>query len=258
MINKVEISGVNTSNLPVLSKKEKEELLIKIKQGDEEARQRFIYGNLRLVLSVMKRFYGRGENADDLFQVGCVGLIKSIDNFDASQNVQFSTYAVPMIVGEIRRFLRDNSAIRVSRSLRDTAYKAIYAREALITRNNREPTVMEIAEETGIPKEDIVFALDAIQSPMSLYEPVYTDGGDALCIMDQVSDRKNGENSWVENLALNDAMKRLNHRENRIIKMRFYEGKTQMEVADELAISQAQISRIEKSALQNMRTYLRA
>lgn len=221
---KVEICGVNTAKLPLLKEDEKEMLMKRIKNHDLRARERFINGNLRLVLSV----------------------------------IQLSTYAVPMIVGEIRRFLRDNSAIRVSRSLRDTAYKAIYAREALITRNNREPTVMEIAEETGIPKEDIVFALDAIQSPMSLYEPVYTDGGDALCIMDQVSDRKNGENSWVENLALNDAMKRLNHRENRIIKMRFYEGKTQMEVADELAISQAQISRIEKSALQNMRTYLRA
>ena len=257
-LSKVEISGVNTSKLPVLSREEAKVLFQQARAGSEEARQTLIQGNLRLVLSVIKKFDGRNENPDDLFQVGCIGLIKAMDNFDLTQGVRFSTYAVPMIVGEIRRFLRDNSAIRVSRSLRDTAYKAIYAREALITRNNREPTVMEIAEETGIPKEDIVFALDAIQSPMSLYEPVYTDGGDALCIMDQVSDRKNGENSWVENLALNDAMKRLSHRENRIIKMRFYEGKTQMEVADELAISQAQISRIEKSALQNMRTYLRA
>ena len=255
---KVEICGVNTAKLPLLKEDEKEMLMKRIKSHDLWARERFINGNLRLVLSVIQRFSCTNENVNDLFQVGCIGLIKAIDNFDLTQGVRFSTYAVPMIVGEIRRFLRDNSAIRVSRSLRDTAYKAIYAREALITRNNREPTVMEIAEETGIPKEDIVFALDAIQSPMSLYEPVYTDGGDALCIMDQVSDRKNGENSWVENLALNDAMKRLSHRENRIIKMRFYEGKTQMEVADELAISQAQISRIEKSALQNMRTYLRA
>ena len=238
---KVEICGVNTAKLPLLKEDEKEMLMKRIKNHDLRARERFINGNLRLVLSVIQRFSGTNENVNDLFQVGCIGLIKAIDNFDLTQGVRFSTYAVPMIVGEIRRFLRDNSAIRVSRSLRDTAYKAIYAREALITRNNREPTVMEIAEETGIPKEDIVFALDAIQSPMSLYEPVYTDGGDALCIMDQVSDRKNGENSWVENLALNDAMKRLNHRENRIIKMRFYEGKTQMEVADELAISQAQI-----------------
>ena len=238
---KVEICGVNTAKLPLLKEDEKEMLMKRIKSHDLRARERFINGNLRLVLSVIQRFSGTNENVNDLFQVGCIGLIKAIDNFDLTQGVRFSTYAV-----------------RVSRSLRDTAYKAIYAREALITRNNREPTVMEIAEETGIPKEDIVFALDAIQSPMSLYEPVYTDGGDALCIMDQVSDRKNGENSWVENLALNDAMKRLSHRENRIIKMRFYEGKTQMEVADELAISQAQISRIEKSALQNMRTYLRA
>ena len=257
-LNKVEICGVNTSELPLLSNEEKENLFLRIERGDKAAREKYVKGNLRLVLSVIQRFSNNHEHADDLFQVGCIGLMKAVDNFDRSLDVKFSTYAVPMIVGEIRRFLRDNSAIRVSRSLRDTAYKAIYAREALITRNNREPTVMEIAEETGIPKEDIVFALDAIQSPMSLYEPVYTDGGDALCIMDQVSDRKNGENSWVENLALNDAMKRLSHRENRIIKMRFYEGKTQMEVADELAISQAQISRIEKSALQNMRTYLRA
>ena len=239
---KVEICGVNTAKLPLLKEDEKEMLMKRIKSHDLRARERFINGNLRLVLSVIQRFSGTNENVNDLFQVGCIGLIKAIDNFDLTQGVRFSTYAVPMIVGEIRRFLRDNSAIRVSRSLRDTAYKAIYAREALITRNNREPTVMEIAEETGIPKEDIVFALDAIVDPVSLYEPVY---------------RKNGENSWVEYLALNDAMKRLSHRENRIIKMRFYEGKTQMEVADELAISQAQISRIEKSALQNMRTYLR-
>lgn len=255
---KVEICGVNTAKLPLLKEDEKEMLMRRIKNNDLRARERFINGNLRLVLSVIQRFSGTNENVNDLFQVGCIGLIKAIDNFDLTQGVRFSTYAVPMIIGEIRRFLRDNNSIRVSRSLRDTAYKAIYAREALMAKNNREPTVMEIAEETGIAKEDIVFALDAIQSPMSLYEPVYTDGGDALCIMDQVSDRKNGENSWVENLALNDAMKRLTNRENRIIQMRFYEGKTQMEVADELAISQAQISRIEKAALQNMRTYLRA
>lgn len=255
---KVEICGVNTAKLPLLKEDEKEMLMRRIKNNDLRAREHFINGNLRLVLSVIQRFSGTNENVNDLFQVGCIGLIKAIDNFDLTQGVRFSTYAVPMIIGEIRRFLRDNNSIRVSRSLRDTAYKAIYAREALMAKNNREPTVMEIAEETGIAKEDIVFALDAIQSPMSLYEPVYTDGGDALCIMDQVSDRKNGENSWVENLALNDAMKRLTNRENRIIQMRFYEGKTQMEVADELAISQAQISRIEKAALQNMRMYLRA
>lgn len=255
---KVEICGVNTAKLPLLKEDEKEMLMKRIKQNDMSARERFINGNLRLVLSVIQRFSGSNENVNDLFQVGCIGLIKAIDNFDLTQGVRFSTYAVPMIAGEIRRFLRDNSSIRVSRSLRDIAYKAIYAREKLMSENNREPTVAEIAEVTEIPKEEIVFALDAIQSPMSLYEPVYTDGGDALCIIDQVSDQKNGENGWVENLALHDAMKRLDNRENRIIQMRFYEGKTQMEVADELAISQAQISRIEKAALQNMRTYLRA
>ena len=255
---KVEICGVNTAKLPLLKEEEKEALMRRIKDNDEKARETFINGNLRLVLSVIQRFSGTSENINDLFQVGCIGLIKAIDNFDMTQGVRFSTYAVPMIIGEIRRYLRDNNSIRVSRSLRDTAYKAIYARESLMNRNNREPTVAEIAEETGIAKEDIVFAMDAIQSPVSLYEPVYTDGGDTLCIMDQVSDKKNSESSWVENLALSDAMKRLTNRENRIIQMRFYEGKTQMEVADELAISQAQISRIEKAALQNMRTYLRA
>ncbi len=255
---KVEICGVNTAKLPLLKEEEKEALMRRIKENDEKARETFINGNLRLVLSVIQRFSGTSENINDLFQVGCIGLIKAIDNFDISQGVKFSTYAVPMIIGEIRRYLRDNNSIRVSRSLRDTAYKAIYARESLMNKNNREPTVAEIAEETGIAKEDIVFAMDAIQSPVSLYEPVYTDGGDTLCIMDQVSDKKNGESSWVENLALSDAMKRLSNRENKIIQMRFYEGKTQMEVADELAISQAQISRIEKTALQNMRTYLRA
>lgn len=254
---KVEICGVNTAKLPLLKEEEKEELMRRIKANDVQARETFINGNLRLVLSVIQRFSGASENINDLFQVGCIGLIKAIDNFDISQGVRFSTYAVPMIIGEIRRYLRDNNSIRVSRSLRDTAYKAIYAKEALLRKNNREPTIAEIAEETGIAKEDIVFALDAIQSPVSLYEPVYTEGGDTLCIMDQVSDKKNGESSWVENLALKDAMKRLTNRENRIIQMRFYEGKTQMEVADELAISQAQISRIEKAALQNMRTYLR-
>ena len=256
---KVEICGVNTARLPLLKEDEKEALMQRIKENDEEARERFINGNLRLVLSVIQRFSGTTENINDLFQVGCIGLIKAIDNFDISQGVKFSTYAVPMIIGEVRRYLRDSSSsIRVSRSLRDTAYKAIYARELLMNKNNREPTMAEIAEETGIAREDIVFAMDAIQSPVSLYEPVYTDGGDTLCIMDQVSDKKNSESSWVENLALNDAMKRLTHRENRIIQMRFYEGKTQMEVADELAISQAQISRIEKAALKNMRTYLKA
>lgn len=253
---KVEICGVNTAKLPILSKEEKEELMTRIKAGDKDARETFIKGNLRLVLSVISRFSNSNENVDDLFQVGCIGLIKAIDNFDVSQQVMFSTYACPMIIGEIRRYLRDFNSIRVSRSLRDTAYKAIYAKEAYIKKNNKEPTIVELAEEIGISKEDIVFAMDAIQSPVSLYEPVYTEGGDTLCIMDQVSDKKNGEEAWVEQIALEEAMKKLPERESKIIRMRFYEGKTQMEAAKELAISQAQISRIEKSALKNMRNYL--
>lgn len=253
---KVEICGVNTSKLPLLKEEEKEALLLRIKSGDTAAKEEYIRGNLRLVLSVIKRFSNTNENPDDLFQVGCIGLMKAIDNFDLNQGVKFSTYAVPMIIGEIRRYLRDNNSIRVSRSLRDTAYKAIYAREAFIKQNNREPSVMEVAGEIGISKEDVVFAMDAIQSPMSLYEPVYSEGGDKLCIMDQVKDTKNTEASWVENIALRDAIERLGDRERKIIDMRFFEGKTQMEVAAELAISQAQISRIEKNALKNMRTYL--
>ena len=253
---KVEICGVNTSKLPLLKEEEKEALLLRIKSGDAAAKEEYIRGNLRLVLSVIKRFSNTNENPDDLFQVGCIGLMKAIDNFDLNQGVKFSTYAVPMIIGEIRRYLRDNSSSRVSRSLRDTAYKAIYAREAFIKQNNREPSVMEVAGEIGISKEDVVFAMDAIQSPMSLYEPVYSEGGDKLCIMDQVKDTKNTEASWVENIALRDAIERLGDRERKIIDMRFFEGKTQMEVAAELAISQAQISRIEKNALKNMRTYL--
>ena len=253
---KVEICGVNTSKLPLLKEEEKEALLLRIKSGDAAAKEEYIRGNLRLVLSVIKRFSNTNENPDDLFQVGCIGLMKAIDNFDLNQGVKFSTYAVPMIIGEIRRYLRDNNSIRVSRSLRDTAYKAIYAREAFIKQNNREPSVMEVAGEIGISKEDVVFAMDAIQSPMSLYEPVYSEGGDKLCIMDQVKDTKNTEASWVENIALRDAIERLGDRERKIIDMRFFEGKTQMELAAELAISQAQISRIEKNALKNMRTYL--
>lgn len=253
---KVEICGVNTSKLPLLKEEEKEALLLRIKSGDAAAKEEYIRGNLRLVLSVIKRFSNTNENPDDLFQVGCIGLMKAIDNFNLNQGVKFSTYAVPMIIGEIRRYLRDNNSIRVSRSLRDTAYKAIYAREAFIKQNNREPSVMEVAGEIGISKEDVVFAMDAIQSPMSLYEPVYSEGGDKLCIMDQVKDTKNTEASWVENIALRDAIERLGDRERKIIDMRFFEGKTQMEVAAELAISQAQISRIEKNALKNMRTYL--
>ena len=209
------------------------------------------------MLSVIKRFSGSNENADDLFQIGCIGLMKAIDNFDTTLQVKFSTYAVPMIIGEIRRYLRDNSTIRVSRSLRDTAYKAIYARENYLKNNLREPTIMEIASEIGMVKEEIVYALDAIQSPMSLYEPVYTEGGDTLYVMDQVSDKKNKEENWVENLALQDAMNRLNDRERHIVNLRFYEGKTQMEVAQEIGISQAQVSRLEKNALRVMRNYLR-
>ena len=255
-LNKVEICGVNTSKLPVLTNEEKEELFQKIRQGDEEARERYIKGNLRLVLSVIKRFSSSNENADDLFQIGCIGLMKAIDNFNTELNVKFSTYAVPMIIGEIRRYLRDNNSIRVSRSLRDVAYKAIYARENYMRQNLKEPTVAEIAEEIGIDKEEIVYALDAIQSPMSLYEPVYTEGGDTLYVMDQISDKKNREENWVEDLSLREAMRRLGNRERDIIQMRFYDGKTQMEVAREIGISQAQVSRLEKNALKSMKNYL--
>ena len=256
-LNKVEICGVNTSRLPILTNEEKEQLFTRIKTGDMEARERYIKGNLRLVLSVIKRFSGSSENVDDLFQIGCVGLIKAIDNFDTTLNVKFSTYAVPMIIGEIRRYLRDNNSIRVSRSLRDTAYKAIYARENYIKQHQKEPTITEIAEEIGMEKEEIVYALDAIQSPVSLYEPVYTEGGDTLYVMDQISDKKNKEENWVEDLSLREALKRLDEREKKIIEMRFYEGRTQMEVAQEIGISQAPVSRLEKHALTAMRAYLR-
>ncbi len=256
-LNKVEICGVNTSKLPVLTNEEKDELFRRIKQGDMEARELYIKGNLRLVLSVIKRFSASNENADDLFQIGCIGLMKAIDNFNIEMDVKFSTYAVPMIIGEIRRYLRDNNAIRVSRSLRDTAYKALYTREAYIKKHLKEPTINEIAEEIGISKEDIVFAMDAIQSPLSLYDPVYSEGGDTLYVMDQISDKKNKEENWVESLALQEAMKRLSDRERSIINMRFFEGKTQMEVAEEIGISQAQVSRLEKSALKSMRSFLR-
>jgi RNA polymerase sporulation-specific sigma factor len=253
---KVEICGVNTSKLPLLSAKEKEELIKKVKEGDKEAREKYIRGNLRLVLSVVQRFSGNGENMDDIFQIGCIGLIKAIDNFDISLNVRFSTYAVPMISGEIRRHLRDNTQVRVSRSLRDTAYKAIYAKEKLMKEHQKEPTMSEIASEIGISKEEIVYALDAIQTPVSLYEPVYTDGGDALYVMDQIGDNKNTEENWVKNIALKDAVKRLTQKEKEIIMLRFYDGRTQMEVAKELGISQAQVSRLEKNALRNMKNYL--
>ncbi|HIV34671.1 MAG TPA: RNA polymerase sporulation sigma factor SigG [Candidatus Blautia intestinigallinarum] len=257
-LNKVEICGVNTAKLPILSNDEKEELFRRIKQGDQQARETYIKGNLRLVLSVIKRFSNSNENADDLFQIGCIGLIKAIDNFDTTLNVKFSTYAVPMIIGEIRRYLRDNNSIRVSRSLRDIAYKAIYAKERIVKEELKEPTIDEIAREIGIEKEMIVYALDAIQNPVSLFEPVYTEGGDALYVMDQISDKKNREDHWVEELSLREAMNRLGEREKHIIDLRFYEGKTQMEVAREIGISQAQVSRLEKNALKTMRTYLRS
>lgn len=254
---KVEICGVNTSGLPLLGSADKDALIARIREGDASAREEYIEGNLRLVLSVIRRFASSNENVDDLFQIGCIGLIKAIDNFDTSLNVKFSTYAVPMIIGEIRRFLRDNScSIRVSRSLKDTAYKAIHARDSLTRRNLKEPSVEEIASEIGISREDIVYAMDAIQSPMSLYEPVYTDGGDTLYVMDQISDKKNREDNWIEHLSLDDAMARLTGREREIVTLRFFEGKTQMEVAELIGISQAQVSRLEKGALRSMRSYL--
>lgn len=257
VMNKVEICGVNTSRLPLLTNDEKTLLFERIKKGDKEARELYIKGNLRLVLSVIKRFSSSNENADDLFQIGCIGLMKAIDNFDCTLDVRFSTYAVPMIVGEIRRYLRDNNSIRVSRSLRDIAYKAIYARETLSRESSQEPTIQQIAEAIDIPAEEIVYALDAIQSPISLYDPVYTEGGDTLYVMDQISDKKNKEENWVQNLSLTEAMKKLTPRENHIINLRFFEGRTQMEVAEEIHISQAQVSRLEKNALKTMRGYLK-
>ena len=253
---RVEICGVNTAKLPLLKNAEKEELILRIKRGDQTAREEYIKGNLRLVLSIIQRFSSSSENVDDLFQIGCIGLMKAIDNFDLSQGVKFSTYAVPMIIGEIRRYLRDNNSIRVSRSLRDIAYKALYAKDMLQKTMDREPTIDEIAMESGIPREEILNALDAIQAPMSLYEPVYSDSGDVLYLMDQVSDKKNREENWVEDLSIKEAMDKLGEREQRIIEMRFFQGKTQMEVADEIHISQAQVSRLEKNALKSMKNYL--
>ena len=253
---KVEICGVNTAKLPILTNQQKEELFDRIGNGDKAAREEFINGNLRLVLSIVQRFSGSGENVDDLFQIGCIGLIKALDNFDRTLQVKFSTYAVPMILGEIRRYLRDSSQIRVSRSLRDIAYKALYAKEEYVKKNQKEPTIQEIAEEIGIEKEDIVVALDAIQSPVSLYEPVYNEGGDTLYVMDQISDKKNKEEAWIEEISLNEAMKRLPERERQIVDLRFFKGRTQIEVAGELKISQAQVSRLEKNALKSMRNYL--
>lgn len=256
MTNKVEICGVNTSKLPLLSNKEKMELFEKIQQGDMDARDKFIDGNLRLVLSVIQRFNNRGENVDDLFQIGCIGLIKAVDNFDTSHNVKFSTYAVPMIIGELRRYLRDNTPIRVSRSLRDIAYKTLKAKEEYINHHSKEPTVEELAKIIDIPKEDIVFALEAIQDPVSLFEPAYNDGTDALFVMDQVKDEKNSDETWLEEIALKEAMTHLSDREKHIVNLRFFSGRTQMEVAEEIGISQAQVSRLEKGALERMKKYI--
>lgn len=255
-MNKVEICGVNTSKLPTLTKAEKDMLFEKINKGDKRAREEFIYGNLRLVLSVIQRFTNRGENPDDLFQVGCIGLIKAIDNFDTNLNVQFSTYAVPMIIGEIRRYLRDNNAIRVSRSLKDIAYKALYIKEKLTNLNNNEPTVEEIAKEMDVDTEDVVLALTAIASPVSLFEPVYHDTGEAVYVMDQVKDTKNTDENWLRDIAIDEAMEHLSDRERHILELRFFQGRTQTEVADEIGISQAQVSRLEKSALLHMKKYM--
>ena len=252
-MNKVEICGVDTSTLPVITNERMRQLFPLVHSGDLAAREEFIRGNLRLVLSVIQRFGNRGENVDDLFQVGCIGLIKALDNFDVSQNVRFSTYAVPMIIGEIRRSLRDNNAIRVSRSMRDTAYKALKMRDQLTEKLGREPNVNELAEAMHVPREDVIFALEAIQDPVSLFEPVYNDGGDALYIMDQITDEKKPDNGWLDEIGVQDAMSRLNERERHILKLRFYQGRTQMEVASEIGISQAQVSRLEKNALVHMR-----
>ncbi len=253
---KVTICGVNTQELPLLSAKEKKELLLKIKAGDQTARERFIKGNLRLVLSIVGRFSNSNENVDDLFQIGCIGLIKSIDNFDVSQGVQFSTYAVPMITGEIKRYLRDNSAIRVSRSLKDMAYKALYTKEQLLKSRQKEPTISEIASEIGASKDDIVIALEAVSPTVSLYEPVFNEGGDTLYVIDQIKDKADGEENWVTHLALDSAFAKLSGREQQIIRKRFYEYKTQMEIAEEIGISQAQVSRLEKCALKNMKKHM--
>lgn len=250
--NKVEICGINTSKLTLLKEKEKMELLKAMRDGNKTAREKLINGNLRLVLSVIQRFTNRGENPDDLFQVGCIGLIKAIDNFDISQNVKFSTYAVPMIIGEVRRFLRDYCPVRVSRSLKDTAYKAMQAKERLTERYNREPTIMEISKELGVRKQDVVLALEAIVDPVSLYEPVFSDGGDTIYVMDQVSDHDNDGN-WIDEIAIKDALSNLNEREKKIISLRFFKGKTQVEVSKEIGISQAQVSRLEKVALSKVK-----
>ena len=252
----MEICGVNTAKLKVLKSEESIELLRRARQGDQQAREELISGNLRLVLSVIQRFAGRGENADDLFQVGCIGLIKAIDNFDVNMDVRFSTYGVPMIIGEIRRYLRDNSAIRVSRSIRDTAYRVLQAKEAFLIQHQREPTVDEIAGELGLRREDVVMALDAVVEPISLSEPLYSDGGDTVCVMDQLRDKKNTDEAWLEHIALEDAISKLSPREQRILALRFYQGKTQTEVSAEVGISQAQVSRLEKNALNQIKKEL--
>ena len=256
MINKVEICGVNTTKLPILSNEEKNKLLKEIKKGDLEAREKFINGNLRLVLSVVQRFSGRAESADDLFQIGCIGLIKAIDNFDTNLNVQFSTYAVPMIIGEIRRYLRDNNSIRVSRSVKDLAYKSINFKNKFLKENNREPTLEGISKELEVEPEEISFSLSAIQDPVSLQEPVFNDGTESIYIIDQVSDSKNTDEKWTESITIAEAMKKLSDKEEMIISKRFFDGRTQMEVAEEIGISQAQVSRIEKNALKNMKKYI--
>ena len=253
MYNKVEICGVNTSKLKLLSNEEKRELLIRAKNGDDKAREKLINGNLKLVLSVIQSFGGRGENPDDLFQVGCIGLIKAVDNFDISLDVKFSTYAVPMILGEIRRYLRDNNSIRVSRSLRDLAYKALQARERLSAKLSREPTNAEIAKELGRAESEVVNALDSIADPISLYEPIYTDNGDSVYVLDQIKDEKNTDDQWLDEIAISQAIGKLSERERRILSLRFYNGRAQTEVSDEIGISQAQVSRLEKSALEKIK-----
>ena len=250
--NKVIICGVDTSKLPVLKEKEKERLLKEVKSGNNSARDELINGNLRLVLSVIQRFTGRGENLDDLFQVGCIGLIKSIDNFDITQNVRFSTYAVPMIIGEIRRYLRDNNAVRVSRSIKDTAYRAMQVKEKLMTERQEEPTVSEIAKELGISTAEVVVAMESIVNPMSLYDPVYSDGGDTIYVLDQLGDN-NDDNNWLQEISLKESIKALSEREKHILTLRFMQGKTQMEVSKEIGISQAQVSRLEKGAISKIR-----
>lgn len=256
LINKVEICGVNTSKLPILTNDEKTKLLEKIKNGDTGAREEFVKGNLRLVLSVIQRFNNRGENVDDLFQVGCIGLIKALDNFDTTLNVKFSTYAVPMIIGELRRYLRDYQPVRVSRSLRDTAYKALQFKEKFVRENEREPNISEIAKALDMKKEDVSFALDSILDPISLFEPVYNESGDAIYVMDQVSDEKNTDENWIEEISLKEAMRKLSERERHILNLRFFKGRTQIEVANEIGISQAQVSRLEKSAIDHMKKYI--